>query len=512
MSHYLLGLDNGNTVCKAVLFDLTGREVHVASRKIATRYPHPGWSERDMDELWQATVQSIREVIQRAGVRSEQILAVGNTGHGNGAYLLDRSGKSLRGIQSLDCRAAGICAEWAASGLNEQVYPYTLQALWAAQMNTLLVWLKRHEPHVYAQIGTAMLCKDYINYCLTGRVATDYSDMSATNLVDVRQRRYSPELLTLYGLEEMGDALPEMHQSFEQIGGVTPAVARQTGLLPGTPVVAGLLDVDACLIGSGVVGEGQASLVAGSWSVNSVLTRVPLLNPDLAMSAIASVPDHWLCLEASATSVTNLEWFITQFCAEERLEAARRGVSVHTVCDEQVMAAFSHVQSPLIYHPFLHGTNVQATARAGFYGLAGWHTRADALRAVYEGVVFSHFSHVEKLRQGGVCAFNSVRLTGGGARSRVLCQLFADILGVRVDVPDCQETGALGAALSAGIGVGGWTDYAEAIQHTIRVSRSYEPDPERFQYYQRHYQLYQELIQSMEQPWQQMERHQATTT
>ncbi|QIP13867.1 carbohydrate kinase [Spirosoma aureum] len=501
MSRYLLGLDNGNTVCKAVLFDVTGREVQVASCKIATHYPQPGWSERNMTELWQATARTIHEVIDRAGIKSEQIAAIGNTGHGNGLYLLDRSGQPLRGIQSLDCRGAGICAEWAASNLLERVYPYTLQAFWAAQTNTLLVWLKRHEPQTYAQIGAVLLCKDYLNYCLTGQIATDYSDMSATNLLDVCQRQYSRDLLALYDLADIYYALPSLHQSFDVIGNVTPVAARQTGLLVGTPVVAGLLDANASMIGSGVVEEGQACLVAGSWSVNSVLTRIPLVNPDLAMTAIAAVPDHWLCLEASATSVTNLEWFITQFCAEERLEAERRGVTVYTVCDEAVSALPRNDKSPIVYHPFLHGSNVHANARAGLYGLAGWHTRADILRALYEGVVFSHLSHVEKLRQGGAASFDSVRLTGGGARSPVLCQLFADSLGVRVEVPQSGETGALGAALTAGIGVGVWANYADATRQIVHVSRTYEPNPERLALYQLHYQVYKHLIQTMSEPW-----------
>jgi L-xylulokinase len=501
METYLLGIDNGNTVCKAVLFDLTGREVAVASCKIATYYPQPGWSERNMDELWQVTARTIREVIDRAGIQSKQIVAVGGTGHGNGLYLLDKSGQPLRGIQSLDSRAGPLCQEWTKTGLAEAVYPYTLQAFWAAQSNSLLAWLKRYDRATYQQIGTVLLCKDYINYCLTGEIATDYSDMSATNLIDILNQCYSDELLGLYDLGDIRSALPPMHSSASVMGRVSAAAAAGTGLRAGTPVVSGMLDADASMTGSGVIAEGQACVIAGSWSVNTALTRNPLINPDLAMTAIAAVPGHWVCVEASATSITNLEWFITQFCAEERLEAERRGVSVHVVCDERVAALPVHAESPILYHPFLHGSNVQATARAGLYGLAGWHTRADVLRALYEGIAFGHLSHIEKLRQGGAATFDSARLTGGGARSPVLAQLFADVLGIRMEVPIAQETGALGAAIAAGIGVGVYADYAEAVQQTVRVGPVYHPDPTRTMAYQNRYQDYVQLIESMQPTW-----------
>ncbi|MCL4296355.1 MAG: carbohydrate kinase [Anaerolineae bacterium] len=500
MGKYLLGLDNGNTVSKAALFDLRGKELQVASRKVETHYPRPGWTERSMDSLWQETAGAIREVIAKAGVKPEEIAGIGSSGHGNGLYPLDKAGKpAWNGIQSLDTRATEIVDGWNTIALRDQAFPHTLQSFWPAQPNALLAWFKQHEPAVYERIGAVLLCKDYVNYCLTGEIRSDYTDMSATSLLDVPNRCYSAELMALYGIPEMAEALPRPAYSFEVIGKVTPKAAAATGLAVGTPVVGGLFDVDASAIGAGVTQPDQACIIVGSWSINEVVTAKPIISPDIFMTTIFADPEYWLTIEASATSATNLEWFVNQFCAEERLEASRRGVSVYEVCNE-VVANVPIESASLIFHPFLYGSNVQATARAGFYGVGGWHTRAHLLRALYEGVVYSHLNHVEKLRQAGA-DFDMARLTGGGARSEVWTQMFADTLEVLIEVPDGMETGAHGAAISAGIGAGIYANYREATEQAISIVRVHEPGEGRTPFYLARYQEYKQLLEAMGQPW-----------
>ena len=500
MSKYLLGIDNGSTVSKAALFDLKGKEIAVASCAADTEYPHPGWTERDMEMLWQSTATAIREVLAKSGVRPEEIAGIGNTGHGNGVYLLDKQGQPLRnGIQSLDSRAADVVMEWNQSDLHAQVFPFTLQSFWPAQPNALLVWLKKNEPQNYERVGAILMVKDYIKYRLTGEISGDYTDMSAANLMDVRNKCYSSELMALYDLSEVTGALPPLKQSSEVAGQVMPAATQETGLAAGTPVVGGLFDVDASAIGSGVINPNQACLVMGSWSINEVITEYPIVDPSLFMTTIFAEPDLFLTIEGSATSATNLEWFVNQFCGDERAEAKRRGISVYEVCSEEV-AALPPGSTNIIFHPFLFGSNVQSTARAGFYGVAGWHTRAHLLRALYEGVAFGHLSHIEKLRTAGA-QINSARLAGGGSRSPVWSQMFADTIQVPMEVPDGNELGARGAALSAGIGAGVYRDYAEAVQEAVSVVRVHEPIPSNTPHYLARYDEYQRLVEVMQAPW-----------
>lgn len=505
MTEYLLGIDDGSTVSKAAIFDLEGREVWVASRKIEPDYPHPGWTERSMELLWQSTAEAVREAITASGIRPEQIVGIGVTGHGNGLYLLDKKGSPLRpGIQSMDSRAAGILDEWNRRGLHEQVFPYTVQSFWPGQPNALLAWIKRNEPDVYAQIGAVLMCKDYINYCLTGEITTDFTDMSGTSLLDVRNKRYSQELLELYDLGEIWNAMPRLVQSFEVVGGVTPEAAEATGLVAGTPVVGGIFDVDASALGAGVIGPGQACLIAGTWSINEIVTADPLVHPSLFMTSIYTVPGLWLTIEASPTSATNLEWFVTHFCGEEKIEARKRGISVYEVCNEMV-ANLPPGGTDIIFHPFLYGSNVQPTARAGFYGIAGWHTKAHLLRALYEGVVYCHLNHIEKLRAAGA-EMSVARLTGGGSRSEVWTQIFADVLQLPMEIPAGVELGARGAAFCAGIGAGVYRDHAEAVTRAVKLERRQEPNPEAAPLYRARYTEYQRLLQAMQEPWDHLSR------
>lgn len=505
MNQYLLGIDNGSTVSKAALFDLKGAEIAVASCKADTEYPHPGWTERGMEMLWQSTASAIREVLKKSGINPAEIAGIGNTGHGNGAYFLDQQGQPLRnGIQSMDTRAAEMVADWNQHNLHARVFPFTVQSFWAAQPNALLAWLKQYEPQNYARLGAVLMVKDYIKYRLTGEITGDYTDMSAASLMDVRNQCYSQELMDAYGLSEAFAALPPLQHGHELCGRVTPAAAQETGLVAGTPVAGGLFDVDASALGAGAMNPNQACLVMGSWSINEIITRDPIVDPSLFMTTLFAIPGLYLTIEGSATSATNLEWFVNQCCGDERAEAKRRGVSVYEICSEEV-ASLPPGSTNVIFHPFLYGSNVQPTARAGFYGVAGWHTRAHLLRALYEGVVFGHLSHIEKLRAAGG-QFSSARLAGGGSRSAVWSQMFADTIQVPMEISDGNELGARGAALAAGICAGIYKDYAEAVQEAVKVIRVHEPNPANTPLYLERYAEYQRLARAMQEPWEALHR------
>ena len=500
MAEYLLGVDNGNTVSKAAIFDLEGHEIRTASRKVESEYPHPGWTERSMDALWQSTAEAIREAITASGIDAKEIISVGTTGHGNGLYLLDKHGDPARaGIQSLDTRAAAIVNEWNSRDLHSQVFPYTVQSFWPAQPNALLAWIKQNEPEVYERIGAVLMCKDYIKYCLTGEVSTDFSDMSGTSLMDVRNKRYSRELLELYDLVELLKAMPPVVQSFDVVGQITPEAAQATGLVADTPVVGGIFDIDASALGSGVFEAGQVCIIAGTWSINEIVTAEPIVDPDLFMTTIYTVPGLWLATEASATSATNLEWFVTHLCGAEQAEAEKRGVSVYDICSEMV-ASLPPGGTDVIFHPFLYGSNVQPTARAGFYGLAGWHTKAHIVRALYEGVVYCHLNHIDKLRAAGA-HMDVARLTGGGSRSEVWTQMFADAIQLPMEVPEGGELGARGAAFCAGIGAGVYEDHADAVAKGVKLERRQDPNPEATPHYLARYAEYQRLVEAMQEPW-----------
>lgn len=506
MPSYLMGIDNGLTVSKAAIFDLQGREIAVQGHKVALKYPRPAWVERDSEVVWQTTAAAAREVIEKAGIDARDIVAIGNSAHGNGIYLVDKAGAPLGpSIASMDNRASEIIDEWyQPGGVHERAFPVALTNTWAAQPAALLAWFKRRRPEIWQQIGHAFPCKDYIKFRLTGAVTSDFTDISGTSLYDSRSRRYSAELLDLYGIGDILPALPEPLESHAIAGRVTSAAAAVTGLAEGTPVVGGMFDINASAVGAGVVDEGMLCVIAGTWSINEVVMRQPLVDERVLMCTLFAVPGLWLATDSSATSATNLEWFVSNFCYEEKLAAQARGVSVYDVCNELV-ASLPPGGADVIFHPFLFGSNVQANARAGFYGLGSWHTKAHVLRALYEGVVYGHLDHVNRLKAAGA-PMNLARITGGGAKSRVWTQMFADVLELPIEVPAASEIAALGAAIAAGIGVGVYTDYTDAVAQAVHMLGRYEPQPEATAIYLARHQEYLHLLEAMREPWRRLEK------
>jgi L-xylulokinase len=506
MARYLMGIDNGLTFSKVAIFDLEGRTVGVAGRKIDVQYPKPGYTERDMDHVWQKTAEAAREVIAVSGISPSDILAIGNSGHGNGLYVLDRDGRVFRpSIASMDGRAPEIVDEWMRpGGVREQAFPYTLQSCWAGQPSVLLAWLKRHEPDNYRRIGKVLLCTDYIKFCLTGEHTTDYSIISGSSLFDSPNRTFSRELLEVYGIPELFPAMPRPVWGHEIAGRVTPEAARQTGLAAGTPVTGGLFDIDAAAIGAGVISDGILCLIAGTWSINQVITNDPIVDKRLFLCSLYAVPGMWLTLEASPASATNLEWFVNNFCFEEKQEAQARGISVYEVCNEKV-ASLAPGSTDIIFHPYLFGSDVQATARAGFYGLGAWHTKTHVLRALYEGVVYGHMNHIEKLRAAGA-RIEKARMTGGGSHSHVWTQMFSDALGLPIEVPEGAEVAARGVAMAAGIGAGVYRDYADAVAKVVQVERVHQPDPHATPHYLARFQEYKAILEAMKEPWNRLAR------
>ena len=470
-----MGIDNGGTVTKAALYDTSGTEIAVSSVKTEMVFPRPGHAEKNLDDLWAANVRVIAEAMKKAGATGAEVAGLAVTGHGNGLYLVDGQGRAVRdGINSADSRAADYVARWCRDGTYQKVLPRTCQSLWAAQPAALLAWFRDNEPAVLDRARWVLMCKDFIRYRLTGEVGGEVTDYSGTNLMNVRDLRYDADLFDCYGLGAFAEKLPPIRGSAEICGTVTRAAAEATGLREGTPVAGGLFDIDACAIATGLTAADRLCLIAGSWSINEYISPAPVQDPDLFMTCAYCMPGWWLISESSATSASNLEWVVAELLGAERAEAAARGGSVFESVNAMVRGV-SPADSDVIFLPFLYGSNEGPRASAGFLGLHGWHGRAHMLRAVYEGVVFSHRRHVERLLRHRPPA-QAARIAGGAARSDLWVQMFADVLGFPIEVTACEELGAMGAALCAGVGVGIFQDFPDAVARMVRVSRTVEPD------------------------------------
>lgn len=488
----LLGIDAGNTMIKAVLFDLDGTVRAVASCAGETHQPRPGYAERPVTDVWQGVTTAIKACL--AQMPDAEVIAVGAAGHGNGLYALDRQQCPLIGIQSVDSRAADRAQELEQTGAAAAIYARSLQKVWASSTPVLLSWLKRHDPACYQRMGHVLCAKDVITHFLSGEISGDYSDAAGSGLMDHRVRGYSEELMALYDLADALLLLPPLHQSCDVVGQITAKAAQLTGLPQGIPVVAGIFDVVASAVGSGVVNVGEASIVAGTWSINQVVVARPdYLRPIFMNSVIER--DRYMAIEASATSAANLDWFVREFADGRSGNGAERS-------SDLVAQVLPDAHLPL-YHPYLYSGRKEEPAKAGFYGLSGWHTRADMLFALFEGVTFAHRAHIDRLRAAGL-AFTSATLSGGATRSGIWPQMFADVLGIPIRVAECKETGALGAAICAGVGVGLWPDLAEGVNQAVKLNPvTLQPDEARHAFHDPRYKLFKKLELAMDSLWHQ---------
>ena len=366
MPQYLLGIDNGCTMAKAALFTIDGQEVAVASRKSDMLDTQPGWAEFDMNRIWANAAEAIRETLEKAGVDPNDITCVACAGHGNGLYLVDEHGKPVRNaIGSADARARQYIEQWTADDVLSRVRPKTMQAIWPAQPNALLCWLADHEPESLEKARWVLMCKDFVRAQLTGEVYMELTDMSGTSLMNVGTAEYDDEVLETWGLTNIKDMLPPLRNSADLCGKVTPAAAKATGLAEGTPVAAGLFDIDACGLASGMVDEEALCMVAGTWGCNQYAARKPVISEDVFMTSCYSVPGYYLMLEGSPTSASNLEWFVTQFFQAEQDKAVAEGRSVYDLCNDLVAGTQAKDSGSSSSPSFMDPTSV-STARPAF--------------------------------------------------------------------------------------------------------------------------------------------------
>lgn len=490
-SRYLLGIDAGTSIIKVALFDRQGHEYAVAARETQVRTPHPAWSEMNMHTVWQQTADAVREVLARAAVSGDAVAAVGLTANMVGLWLLDQDGQPVRdAILWNDGRTQPQTQQRLAEN---PAYLSTIFASSGSVMQPgctlpLLRWLADHEPDNLARTAQVLCCKDWLRYQLTGALHTDPTEASVMP-GSTRARNYSDAMFAHLGVAEFRHLFPPVAESAAVVGAVQPEAAALTGLAVGTPVVTGAGDVPASVIGAGAIEPGEACTVLGTTCMNCLVVAEPVFTP-VDVGLLFCLPgEGWLRALANIAGTTNLDWFTEQFCPAERAAAADQGTlfaSLEALAQQSVPGA-----RDVLYLPYLSAVGVIApfvepNARAQFSGLSAEHTRADMLRAVYEGMALS----IRDCYSAIDAPIDTIWLSGGGSRSAFLSQMIADCTGKRVLIPAGQEFGARGAALLAGVGAGWFADLHDAVTSTRSILRIHEPDPASRDIYDRVYARY----------------------
>jgi L-xylulokinase len=296
------------------------------------------------------------------------------------------------------------------------------------------------------------------------------------------------------------DCLPDLCESTDLCGAITQGVSEQTGLCAGTPVAGGMFDVDACAIAVGVTDESRVCMIAGTWSINEYVRKEPILNGSVSLNSLFCMPQYYLVEESSPTSAGNNQWFINNLLPEAMLQAKTSGSSIFKEMDKWVESLPVEEYCP-VFLPFIMASNVHPNAKGSFVGITANHTRAHIVKAVFEGITFSHRHHFEQLLKSREKPFKSIRLAGGVANSEVWAQMFADCCKLPVEIADIGETGTLGSVIAAAVATGNYGSYSEAAQKMVKIGRRYKPRAEFMDVYDRKYGLYQKVIASLDSAW-----------
>jgi xylulokinase len=481
-------VDLGSTSIKAVVYDLEGRKVALASRPTERAHPHPDhpeWTVWPPERIWGGAAEALREALGTID-RPAAIRGVAVTGMGCDGLPIDREGRWLYPFISwLDPRTEPQRTWWLERIGAARQFSISGNQLWSAMSALRIRWLLENEPAVMARARRWLLIEDFLNFMLCGRAATDYSMASNTLLFDQRTRRWSKEILELSGIDPA--LLPEPLPSGTVLGEVTPRAAEVTGLPPGTPVVLGGHDYLTAALPAGAFERGTVLDVTGTWEIVVVALPKPVLTEEVLQSGIV-VESHvargaWSAMCASVAADA-LEWFRREFGADTKGAQGNEGG------DEACGAGWHAVieaarRSPpgargVTFLPHLAGStapSVDPKSMGAFVGLRGFVGRDDLTRAVFEGLDYQFREILGALETGLGVRSERIVAVGGAVQNEFWMQNKADATGKPLEVPAIEEATPLGAAMLAGIGVGLYRDERDAFERVRKPSRVYEPDP-----------------------------------
>jgi xylulokinase len=463
----LVGIDVGTTGVKGVAITAAGGIAARAEAGYELSIPQPGWAEQDPEDWWQASELALAALSDQLESGSE-IAGIGLSGQMHGLVCLDAERRVLRpAILWNDQRTGEECAEIERTLGLERLIELTGNRALPGFTAPKLLWLRRHEPDVYARIRHVLLPKDYVRLRLTGELAIDAADASGTLLFDVARRAWSEEVLQ--ALEIPVEWLPRVLES-PQVSGLT----RE-----GVPVAAGAGDQQAGALGVGVVRPGPLSLVLGTSGVVFAALDRYACDPKARVHVFChAVPETWEAMGVMISAAGSLRWF-------------RDALAPGSAYDELTAGAarWQPGAQGLSFLPYLQGErtpHADPHARGAFVGLSLVHDRGALVRAVLEGVAYGLRDSLELLRELGVEP-ESARVSGGGARSGLWLEIVASVLGLPLDLTAAEEGAAFGAALLGGLAAGAFADAEEAVSLCVSVRDRVEPNPDWRETYERGY-------------------------
>ena len=478
-----IGVDLGTSACKFLLVNEQGEVCHQVTREYPLSMPHTGWSEQDPALWWKACLDGIPALLQ--GFDAARVRGIGIGGQMHGLVALDAAGAVLRpAILWNDGRTAEETDYLNTVVGRKTLSRYTGNIAFAGFTAPKLLWMRKHEPELYARIARILLPKDYLVWQMTGAFATDYSDASGMLLLDVEHKRWSKEMCELCGVKE--EWLATLHESWEQVGTLRPDVAAALGLPADVKVCAGAGDNAAAAVGTGTVGEGRCNISLGTSGTVFISSEKFGVDATNGLHAFAHADGGWHLMGCMLSAASCNKWWMDDI--------------LH-VTDKDYPAEQAPItreklgRNKVFFLPYLMGERSpinDTDARGTFLGLSMDTTRADITQAVLEGVAFALRDSVEVARSIGVAIPRS-NLCGGGAKSPLWGTILANVLGIPLDILVTEQGPGYGGALLAMVCCGQFASVRQATDALVRVSRTIEPDAGLTALYEERYRKFKQI-------------------
>ena len=491
---YLIGIDIGTTGTKTILVDEKGNQLASALEEYPLYTPHPKWAEQEPEDWWKATVNTIREVIEKSEINNADIKGIGLSGQMHGLVIMDKKHQVLRpSILWCDVRTSNQCRYIRETVGTKILTQSTCNPVLEGFTAPKIIWVRDQEPEIYEQTTNILLPKDYVRFRLTGEISMEVSDAAGTLLFDVAERQWSQAVLDKLDLNS--DLLPPTYESIDVCGKITPSVAEITGLLAGTPVVGGGADNACSAVGNGIVKEGRVSASLGTSGVVLAHSDQVRVDPDLRLHSFChSVPNKCYIMGVMLSAGGAYRWFRDTVAQRELAEAKANGTDAYNLLGAQAETAPVGSEG-LIFLPYLTGErtpHADANAKANFFGLTLRHQRSHLIRSVMEGVTYGMRDSLELIRGLGTTV-DQIYATGGGSRSTLWRQMQADIYQAEIVTINIEEGPAFGAAILAGVGTGVYTSVESATDQIVKITSQTDPISDHVEIYEQYYRIYRDL-------------------
>jgi xylulokinase len=495
MSKLLLGIDIGTSACKVAIFDMQGKVLAQATKAYSVYYPAPGFVEQNPDEWWQGVCSAIKEVFSKENVTAKDIAGIGVDGQSWAALPVDKNGVPLYNAMIWMDRRASKQSQRTLDKIGfDRIFEVSGNSFDATYSTPKILWLKENRQEVYKNTYKFLQCNSYINFKLTGEMTQDLSQGYGVHVFNMKTGKYDGALCE--ELEIDINKLPDIFNCHEVIGAVSKEAARVTGLLAGTPVVAGGLDAACGTLGSGVIEFGQTQEQGGQAGGMSICEDSALAHPKLILSRHV-IPDAWL-LQGGTVGGGSLKWFRQELGAYEVDREKITGINAFDALVNEA-TKINTGSDGLIFLPYMAGERSpiwDKNAKGVFFGLGYDKTKGHMVRSILEGTAYALQHNLKTAEEIGIKTHELVAM-GGAANSVLWTQIKADVTGKVIKVPSSDTATTLGAAILAGVGTGVYSDFKEAVQKTIKITRVHEPDMKAHESYKKYYGIYLEIYEKL---------------